>query len=206
MPTGNDDLITGVDVRGFFQSAVAGALERQSIAVQEETAIYLVNLLTTYVRAETLYDRTPEGVRLLPLAEIYGHAVNASSLEDRDRALQRLGDLALFISGLFADSLSRSLVDIDYYIAMGGNAYGCLAGSGRRGWARTALRQVFSELAGRFPDMVEVLAEVGDNANLRHSCDVLRLYEIWLSTGSRRAAVKLRRLGIDPVSTRRLTH
>jgi len=37
--------------------------------------------------------------------------------------MQRLGDTALFIAGVFADSLNRKLVDVDYYVAMGGTAY-----------------------------------------------------------------------------------
>lgn len=202
----SEHLITSVTVREYFQSAVARALDRQSVAVQDETAIYLANLLTVHVRAESLYERTPEGSRIRPLAELYGSAVAARRPEDRDRALRRLGDLALFISGLFAQSLSRSLVDVDYYIAMGGNAYGCLAGSYRVGRARAALKEVFTELAGRFADIVDVLAEVGDNAQIQNSHDVLRLYEIWLSSGSPRAAGKLRGLGIEPVRTRRQTH
>ena len=46
---------------------------------------------------------------------------------ERNRALQRLGDVSLFIAGFFAGSFARKLVDIDYHIAMGGRAYGSLA-------------------------------------------------------------------------------
>jgi hypothetical protein len=202
----SERLITGTDVRTYFRDAISDALGRQSVSAQDETVIYLSNLLTGFLRAERLYDRTPDGVMIRPLAQLYGEAVNAPSAEERDRALRRLGDVSLFIAGLFADSLSRSLVDVDYYIAMGGNAYGHLAESTRTSRALGALRDVFSELAAQFAAFVDVLAEVGENANVRRSADVLRLYEIWLATGSPRAAAKLRGLGIDPVSIRRDTH
>jgi hypothetical protein len=202
----SERLITGTDIRAYFRDAIHDALGRQSLSAQDETVIYLSNLLTGFLRAERLYDRTPEGVMIRPLAHLYGEAVNAPSAEERDRALRRLGDVSLFIAGLFADSLSRSLVDVDYYIAMGGNAYGHLADSTRTSRALRALKDVFSELAAQFAAFVDVLAEVGENANLRRSADVLRLYEIWLATGSPRAAGRLRSLGIDPVHIRRDTH
>lgn len=205
MPDRCDQLITGVDVRGYFQEAIADALDRQTFPAQDETVIYLSSVMATFTRADCLYDRTPDGMLLRPLAEMYGDAAAARTAEERDKALRRLGEIALFIAGLFANSLSRSLVDVDYYIAMGGSAYGRLALSpGPK--ARRTLREVYTELARHFPGFVEVLAEVGDRANLGSSADVLRLYEIWLCTGSRRAAARLRELGIDPVHGRRSTH
>ncbi len=168
--------------------------------------VYIVNLLTFFVRAERLFERTPDGITLKPLALIYGEALEARSPEDRDQALQRLGDVSLFISGLFAHSLSRSLVDVDYYISMGGNAYGFLADSGRVTRNNRALKDVFVELAVGFARFVDILAEVGDQTNLNNSSDIMRLYEIWLSTGSDYAAEKLQGLGIQPVMIHRNRH
>lgn len=206
MQTRDGELITGVDVRGYFHAMLEDTVTRQGVAVQDETVLYLANLLATFVRAEQLYDRTPDGVMIRPLAYLYGDAVNARTREEEFRALQRLGDLALFVTGLFAHSLGRSLVDVDYYIAMGGNAYACLAASGRLSSSRRALRAVFGELAQRFKDLVDVLAEVGEIGSLHTSNDILRLYEIWLASGSPRAAARLRQLGIDPVPSQRRAH
>lgn len=199
-------LITGIDVHEYFQGVLAETLDRQSVPVLEETVLYLSNLLAKFVRSENLFDHTQDGIMIRPLATLYGDAVNASSLEEEYRALQRLGDLALFLSGLFAHSLGRSLVDVDYYIAMGGNAYASLAGSGRLSRTRRTLCAVFSELAERFAAVVDVLAEVGETGTLKTSHDILRLYEIWLASGSPRAAARLRQLGIDPVPAHRRTH
>jgi hypothetical protein len=56
-------------------------------------------------------------------------ACEAPSHEARCHALQRLGDVSLFFAGFFSGSFARKLVDIDYHIAMGGRAYGTLAGA-----------------------------------------------------------------------------
>ncbi|MBI1732412.1 MAG: hypothetical protein HYR49_06545 [Gammaproteobacteria bacterium] len=129
-------LMMDTDVRGYFYGLLTEKLGRQNIPVREETIAYLTNLLARFVRAEQLYERTPDGMMIPPLAALYGDAVHAGSREEGFRALQRLGDLALFVSGLFVHSLGRSLVDVDYYIAMGGNAYAFLAESGRLSHSR----------------------------------------------------------------------
>ncbi len=202
----SEQLISRVDPREFFQDALREAISRQQISTCHETTLYLSNLLTVFIDSKQLFKPTPEGVRLKPLAEIYADAVEARSISDRDSSLRFLGDVALFISGLFPQSLGRSLVDVDYYITMGGSAYGFLADSGQLSRKAKVFRSIFQELSDRFSEFVEILAEVGDKTNLRNDSDVLRLYEIWLCSGSKNAAEKLKRLGIQPVPVDRLTH
>jgi hypothetical protein len=141
-----------------------------------------------------------------PLAWHYQEALEARSLQERTAALRRLGDISLFIAGLYAQSLSRSLVDIDYYISMGGNAYACLSDTTPPRSDLTTLKQVFSELSERFIEVMDVLSEVGENTRPVNNNDLLRNYEIWLKSGSRRAAGKLKEAGIQPIMARQLTH
>jgi len=201
----NNQLITDVNIREFFQGAVQTAISNQNLTVSGETAVYLGNLLTSFVNSDHLYEQTEEGVMLKPLAQHYLAALEASSKQDRIAALRRLGDISLFISGLFSQSLSRSLVDIDYYISMGGNAYSCLSDSNNRS-TLAGLKYVFSELSGKFIVLMDVLSEVGENTNLASNNDVLRLYEIWLKSGSKRAGEKLKRAGIQPIRTNLVHH
>ena len=56
------------------------------------------------------------------------------------------------------------------------------------------------ELAQKFQVVVDVLNEVRDEARESSDLDVLRTYEIWLRTGSRRAAALLRQNGVVPIS------
>lgn len=202
----NETLLTGVNTRAFFQDALQSAMSNQHITAKDETVVYLVNLLTLFVRSENVFEPGVEGRSHKPLALIYAEALDASSVGDRDHALKKLGDLALFISGLYANSLARSLVDVDYYIQMGGNAYGFLSESNRVARETLAFKIVYLELAGHFTAFVDILSEVGEQTHLNNSTDIMRLYEIWLATGNQRAADKLQKLGIQPVKTQRYTH
>jgi hypothetical protein len=124
-------------------------------------------------------------------------ALEAPSASERNRALQRLGDVSLFIAGFFAGSFARKLIDIDYHIAMGGRAYGSLADFMSRGRGQ-ALAGVFEELAQKFQRLVDALNEVSEMAHTHTDRDILRLYEIWMKTGSRRAQALLRKLDVEP--------
>ena len=195
---GKPSLIVDMNVVEYFKDSLNSALSRQRLKAEEDTVFYVVNLLAWYVRAENLFPQTPDSVGQQPLALTYAEAVEAKTQDERDAALRRLGDVALVVAGLFAASFSRKLVDIDYYISMGGSAYGTLSeqctGSVR---ART-YRAIFGELSVKFQGFVDALAEVGDNTSLGSPSDVLRLYEIWMKTGSAFAAERLRKLGIEP--------
>ena len=186
------------NLREFFRDSVHAALERQNVGIEDHTEHYVVNLLTMFARSEALFEATPEGPRLRPLALMLAEAGDAATREQRLRALQRLGDVSLFVAGFFAQSFARRLVDVDYHVAMGGRAYGTLAdtcGSGARG---RALGTVFSELAQKFQRVVDALNDVSEMAHRHDQRDVLRQYEIWLKTGSPRAHGILRSLGVEP--------
>jgi ClpP class serine protease len=79
---------------------------------------------------------------------------------------------------------------------MGGRAYGTLADGLARGRRQVAAR-VYAELAAKFLPLVDALGEISDAARRYTQADILRLYEIWLKTGSPRARGLLRQLGIE---------
>jgi len=187
------------NLREFFKDSLHGALTKQRVSVEDQTEHYVVNLLTLFARSEALYDNTPEGMRLRPLVAILGEALEATCSTERNRALQRLGDVSLFIAGFFAHSFAARLIDVDYAIAMGGRAYAALAEANSRGRARV-LGAVFAELAEKFQPMVDALNELSETSYSHSDRDILRLYEIWLKTGSARSYALLKRLGVDPTT------
>jgi len=187
------------NLREFFKDALHGALEKRHLAVEDQTEHYVVNLLTLFSRSEQLYDATAEGRRLKPLVVMLSEALEARSEGDRNRGLQRLGDVSLFVAGFFAQSFARKLIDIDYHIAMGGRAYASLADAMSRGKGRV-LGHVFSELARNFQPMVDALNEVSETSYTHSDKDILRLYEVWLKTGSKRCYEILKRLGVEPTA------
>ena len=175
----------------FFKDSVAQALEKQRVAADDHTAYYLVNLLTLFARSDTQFDgRKPLALMLADAAE--------ADREQRNFVLQQVGDRSLFVAGFFGESFPRRLVDIDYYIDIGGAAYGTLSDSLRGTLRGRALSTVFAELAEKFRDFVDVLAEVREGGKAADDVDVLRVYEIWLKTRSLRAARMLRDQGIEP--------
>jgi hypothetical protein len=120
--------------------------------------------------------------------------------------LQRIGDVALFTAGFFADSLAYRPVDMDYYVGLGGGAYSSLSDEIRGTTRATALVDVFRELARKFQSLVDVLNEVRDGARRCTDVDVLRTYEVWRKTGSKRAATLLKQNGVVPIFGASRTH
>jgi len=177
-------MITGITPMEHFKELVTEAIRSQQVAAAESTEFYLSSLLADFTNPGRLTDE--------PLAITYLRALG-SGKEVRTRLLKQLGDISLFTSGFFSDSLARKLVDVDYYIAMGESSYGNLAslhsGPGV---------ELFTELATKFKLFVDVLTEVSERCSLTTSTDILRVYERWLKTKSARTERVLRELGIEP--------
>ena len=202
MQTSSVDRVRPVaSLEEFFRDSVDQAMQRQGLQADDQTSHYVVNLLTLYSRAEALYEKTQAGLGLKPLALMLAEAADTPNVQERAFALQRIGDVSLFIAGFFADSLARHIVDIDYYIHMGGGAYDTLSQQVRGTPKGRAFGPVFSELAFKFKYFVDVLNDVRAAASSNDDQDVLRLYEIWLRTGSKRVEKLLRDLGVEPNAT-----
>lgn len=198
MATSTDKLITNKSIEEYFRGLIGDALGNQRVEANDTTVYYVVNVLTTFSRAEALYERTEDGMTIKPLASMYAEALESRSERERNMVLRRLGDVALFIAGVFSRSLNRKVVDVDYYISMGGGAYGYLSDTMRNSSSGAALGGVFEELSQKFHDFVDVLADVSSRTGTNRDTDILRIYEIWVRTGSKRAARQLRGLGIEP--------
>lgn len=176
----------------FFRERVQEALEHQRMSPPDGVEFYLVNLLGDYVKSEELYLKTAEGFRQQALALILREALDAEPVR-RISLLKRIGDLSLFTVGFFPDSLKRQIVNIDYYIQMGESAYDHLSCIFNR---EKAFEEIYSELAKRFVAYVDVLSEVSEKSEILNDSDLLRIYEMWIKTGSERAKQRLSEEGI----------
>ena len=168
-----------------IRDLVRGSIASQGVGTTEECEFYLVSLL-----ADRVGD--PAGAKA-PLAF---RALAAAEEADPRRTLRRLGDDALFVAGVFPDSLTRSLVQADYYAAMGRTAYARVSSLEDR----AALAALFAELAGKFGALCDVLNEVAARGNLGAVPNLLALYERFLRTGSDRARRLLAAEGILPAA------
>src|ERR1700761_5195480 len=193
-------LVAVSSLREFFRDAFHEASQHQRLGIEEQSEQYVVNLLTMFSRADALYEKTPEGLRIRPLAHMLADALEAPNAAARQRGLQRLGDVSLFVAGFFARSFARKLIDIDYHIAMGGNAYSSLADTMQRSSSGRCVAAIYAQLAQKFQRLVDALNEISETSYQHSDADILRLYEIWMKTGSPRAHGLLRGLGVQPAA------
>lgn len=182
----------------YFHELVTEAMGKQKIATQPETEFYLVNLLNQFMTTDSLYPRNESGaMQEEPLVFMVKEALETPQPKIQSVLFRKVGDVSLYVAGFFQDSLSRKLVDVDYYIDMGGTAYKQVAVRSEE----DAMRALYQELAEKFSKFVEVLAEVSDKTGLRTEKDLLRMYELWVRTRSDRAAKALQEAGILPNDT-----
>jgi hypothetical protein len=186
----SEQILVGKTAHEWFREMLADGLSHRRLAIQEVTEFYLVNLLAGFLERERLFAEDDEGnVQAEPLALILLRALEGDR-RTRVAGLRRLGDTALFVSGFFGDSLARSLVDVDYYIAMGERAYGSLAETER------GLDDLYGELATRFGQFVDLFAEIAELSELRSNRGLVRLYERYLATRDARVGQLLRERGV----------
>jgi len=192
-------LITDANVTEFFRDCVEDAANNQHVDAAPDTLHYIVSLLTHFTRSSELFTREPGQTSLKPLAEIYHESLRSESQVQRDAALRRLGDIALFIAGTFSAHITRRGLSPEYYVSMGGSAYGSLADDDR---SRTpdGLKDTFGELSEKFERFVNVVAEVNESGRIEDDQSLVQNYGRWLSTGDKRAELALRRAGIFPVA------
>ena len=198
-----DHIVTLSDesLESYFAGIVQQAVVDRRVIVSDETQYYVVRLLCEFALSDRLYrlDATSGHRERDALALLLARAGSAP-VDERVRLLKRLGDSSLYISGFFGESLARSLVDVEYYISMGGSAYGKLSTVLRVRRSVGARADVFAELAEKFRQLVDVLARVSLQTDGPGSTNesLLKLYDLWQRTGSRRVAEKLRAHGLEP--------
>ena len=178
----------------FFHEQLLAAMRHQRVSTSAFTECYVVNLLAAFARGRHLPGGEP-GFDETPLALLYTRALEASGWK-RAQMLRATADTALFVSGFFADSLPRGGGSLRYYATLGGQAYARLGNALERD-ARVATR-VFTELARRFREFVDLLSEVSEKTMVTTPASLVRLYERWQETGSPRAAALLAQQGLTP--------
>lgn len=185
-----------VSTRDFFNNAIQEAMLNLHVNATPLAQGYLVEVLEKHVATDSLFDETDAtGKRTRDtLAELYFKA-QASEPRARIELLRRLGDRSLYISGFFADSLQRKVVDVDYYIDMGGTAYATIASE----MAEELPSKVFKELATRFLEFADVFSHISTKSKLTDEANILRLYELYSKTGSNFVRQKLHDRGLIAV-------
>lgn len=180
----------------YFQTVVNEACEQRGFKTFALAKGYLADLLRFYVPAANLFDEIDASGRRQreTLAETFLKAQNAEPAV-RIELMKKMADRSLYIAGFFGDSLQRKLIDVDYYIDMGGMAYGALASSVREDMTS----KVYADYAHRFFDYVEVLSHISSKSARQNEENLLRLFEVYAKTGSEVAREKLLERGLIAV-------
>lgn len=176
-------LVTAASLKEFFKNLLEEVIRRQKVSVAETTEFYLVNLLAEFASADHLFSRGEDGRKEQePLAVLYHRALQQQR-EERIRTLRRLGDISLYQAGFFSGALRESSVGMDYYIQMGGAAYGQVAELA----PAAGFAAVYRELSARFRALVDVLEEISARGLVSNGASgTLKVYESWVRTGNDR--------------------
>lgn len=173
-----------LNAQDYFRTLVTEGCEKKKLALEPYLQSYVVHVLQDYVDASKLEQSET-------LAEVYLKA-QVESEPVKSRLLKSLGERALYISGFFGESLSRKIVDIDYYIQMGASAYSLLSHARNE----NTHHQLYKTVSNRFLDLVELLNYISEKSYVHSDTNIMRLYEKYLLTGSNSAREKLLEMGI----------
>jgi hypothetical protein len=186
-------LVAGCSLKEFFKQLLTEASANQKLSLGEITEFYVVNLLAEFAAAEKLFSEEWDGRKdHEPLAILYHRALQQDR-EQRIRTLRRLGDVSLYKAGFFAESLRDRAVGADYYIEMGGAAYGQVATLS----PPSGFGAVFGELHEKFRALVEVLEEIAARGLVANGpTGTLKVFESWSRTGNERLEKVLNEVGV----------
>lgn len=138
----------------YFNEQVQAARGDQGLAIADDTALYLAQLLSDRARS----DRPTPAFETL--AEL--HALAASAPPGKKASMYReLGDRALYLLGCFREHLDRARRPLSpsYYEDMGAAAYH-QCDRVLKIWFSDAFGPVFLELARKFGGCVQLLSSV----------------------------------------------
>jgi hypothetical protein len=193
------NITTSVALREFFYKKIKEALMLNQTEVSQEVEFYLVNILSHFSKTENYFHKGSDGkLEQRPLALKLYDAVFSENVEQFEH-LKSLGDTALYHAGVFSDGLVNNMVDVDYYIGMGGNAYLSLASMVTAPY-QEHISDMYHALGNQFGDLVDVLGLCCEKETPLTDGDLLKVLDKYLKTGSERAKNILKEKGIIPDS------
>src|SRR3989339_1283337 len=189
-------LTTSHDIREFFYKKVKEAIMIQDVRVSEDVEVYLVHVLAYFSKSENLFREDEEGrleYRALAL-KLYDAVF--SSPNERVQHLRSLGDTALYHAGVFYEGLLSGVVDVNYYISMGGTAYLSLANMSTHVGSHAA--KMYHQMGQQFKDLVTLLNVCCEKEGTPTDIDLIKILDRYLRTGSKRDKEILTKAGIVP--------
>ncbi len=194
VPEGPKVVLSNADLTDWFEDRLRGAIDNQGVELDANMRAYLVNLLTSFTGQVEALEK-PVAIQLVGALE--------ASPRDRFQKLREAGDFCLYLTGFFADSIDRGLLDRSYYCDMGAGAYRRAAGAIGVAGPENPFIGLYQGLAARFRQLVGLINEVSERCFGRDR-DVLRLYDRFAATGDQQVAARLQRLGVPIITVPRV--
>ena len=184
----------------FFREKIHVAKTDLNLSLDDEVEFYLVNLLCDFIDPNKLNDAAAElDVLDTPMATMLQKALEAPPTQ-QVKIFKTMGDTSLYFAGFFQDYFNRKAFDINYYISLGSTAYSSVSNLMRDRHGDDHFTDMYEDLSGKFPQLVEILATVSD-MQMRDNPNILAIYDRWNRNKSDRLRKTLEKLGINPIST-----
>lgn len=166
----------------FFFSEIEKISKRHGLQLNPMVIQYLAELLNKFSTSRELKLTHPTEHKDMTPTQFWLE-VQKLPLAQQQMALQFLGDYSLFTTGFFSEHVKGSLLDMDYFQAIGGKAY-YRAGEIKENLAAEKSLNVYFSLAESFRRFSEIFSELYDQTLLHSSDGSIKLFEKWQQTGS----------------------
>ena len=125
------------------------------------------------------------------LSEQFLESQNLETMEKAQK-LKKLAETTLYVSGFFASSLNRKIINQSYYTQVGAMVYANLSAV----LAKEDKSDLYMHLANHFVNYADVLTEISQKVNIQKSNDVLELFDRYIDSGSQWAEKQLIQNGV----------
>lgn len=154
--------------------------------------LYLSDLLNSFVHVDSLFEKNEEGkMESKMLSEQFFESQHLENIEKAQK-LKKLAETTLYVSGFFASSLNRKIVNQSYYAQIGAMVYANLSTV----LAKESKSDLYMHLANHFVNYADVLTEISHKVNIQKSNDVLDLFSRYIDSGSQWAEKQLIQNGV----------
>ena len=168
----------------WFQTTLLELAKEKRSPLSVEEQLYAADLCSRFARSEIAFGTLDGQKHLEPLALLLRSALECEDETQRIQMLRRLGDVALFTSGFFAERVEHRGLAVDYFVSMGEMAYSNVSSLARR--SRNSWRELYERLGKNFKVVMHLLWDFVQTTSHAKNTDLLAAYREWERTGNAR--------------------